>query len=190
MGSERFIEFVSRYPKKSYGAPSDAPKVDTRQNTGLDMVASVTRAYYTTAHLMSDFDDAIVCAILRHEEPEGSSLNPELNIIASSNEVYDLKCFVLTRPLTSHIGYKNIASLDPVYVSLLPAFKATLECSEVRPKLGDVVVVKYDSLTYTSGVYIKPTGINVADMFSDSLAEKSLPDQFRDSPRYEPPGDV
>tara|TARA_Y100000034_G_scaffold127946_1_gene181690 strand:- start:139 stop:711 length:573 start_codon:yes stop_codon:yes gene_type:complete len=188
MSTRRFQEFIARYPRKSYGISSDAPKVDTRLDTGLGMVAKSTEAYFKANALKTDFDDAIVCAVMTGEEPEGSSLSSDVDIVAEAKETFDLKCFVLTRPMTSHVGYENIASLDPLFVDLLPTFKVKMGINEERPKLGDVVVVKYDTLTYTGGDFISTTGVNVADMFSDDFEEKTLPEKFRDSPRYEPTG--
>ena len=181
--SKRFEQFLKRYEKKSYGTPIDQPLADPRLDTGLDLVGRSTDAHFTPNSLPESTDAAVVMAVLRYSGPHMSSQDPKQGIIADIDKqqakMFDLKCYVITRPTCAHISQEKIATLDPAYVSLLPSFRAIISEGERTPTLGDIVSVKYDSLTHTKGEFIKVTGLNISDMLSENSPKGGLKDKFR-----------
>jgi len=181
----RFLEFVKRHETKSYGTPIDQPLIDTRLDNSLSAAGRATSAYFVPNALPPDDDEAVVMAVLPRSAGMMSSYDPNLGLVAdidkTQEKMFDLKCYVISRPTTVHMNLKKLSVLDPMYVSLLPTFKATVLEGSPEPERGDVVVVRYDNLTHTKGDYIKTTGINISDMFSENISDSSLVSKFNSS---------
>lgn len=185
----RFIEFVKRYETKSYGVSIDQPVMDPRLETDLAIAGRATAAHFVPDALGSADDEAVVMAVLPLGVPMMSSYDSKLGLVADMDKIQDqgfqLKCYVVSRPTCVHMNLKRLSILDPLYVSLLPTFKVTVLEGMPKPVIGDIIKVKYDNLTHAGGDFLKPTGINIADMFAEAAACEGLADKF-DSPGGEP----
>ena len=185
MSSERFNQLLVRYKTENYGVSSNQDLVDPRMDSGLDILSRPAAAHYIPNALEPAEDEAVVMAILPGTVVPTSAEDPSLRIMTDSDraqeKTFNLKCYVLTRPTCRHISVNKIVSLDPIYISLLPTFKATITDDESPPLVGDIVVVKYDNLAHTEGKFIKLVGKNVSDMFAETAAagsEESLASAF------------
>ena len=185
----RFIEFVKRHETKSYGVSIDQPVMDPRLENDLAIAGRAAAAHFVPDALGTADDEAVVMAVLPSSAPMMSSYDSKLGLVADMDKIQDqefqLKCYVVSRPTCVHMNLKKLSILDPLYVSLLPAFKVTVLEGMPKPVIGDIIKVKYDNLTHTQGDFLKPTGINIADMFAEAAACEKLADKF-DSPGSEP----
>jgi len=181
----RFIEFVKRHETKSYGTSVDQPLLDTRLDTPLAAAGRATEDYFVPNALEPTEDEAVVMAVLPSRAGMMTSYDPKMGLVAGMDKtrekMFDLKCYILSRPTTIHLNIQRLSALDPMYVSLLPTFKTTTLEGAPEPVVGDIIIVKYDNLTHTSGDFVKTTGINISDMFEENVGGPSLRDRFSSS---------
>jgi hypothetical protein len=185
----RFIEFAKRHETKSYGVSIDQPVMDPRLENDLAIAGRAAAAHFVPDALGTADDEAVVMAVLPSSAPMMSSYDSKLGLVADMDKIQDqefqLKCYIVSRPTCVHMNLKKLSILDPLYVSLLPTFKVTVLEGMPKPVIGDIIKVKYDNLTHTQGDFLKPTGINIADMFAEAAACEKLADKF-DSPGSTP----